>query len=168
MTSLSAESVRPRARQAGLVVKELADETLVYDLVRHRAHCLNRSAALAFKHCDGDTSVARLGELFESELGLRNDARLVWLALEQLAKAELLETRLQAPAEWGRLSRRDAVRRLGVGLAALLPVVSSIVAPTPAEASASCVQSCTGMPFGTPCNDCTDDYCDGNGTCINV
>src|SRR5207248_2525045 len=37
---------RPSARQDRLVVQELSDEVLVYDLDRHRAHCLNRAASL--------------------------------------------------------------------------------------------------------------------------
>ena len=42
--------MKPRARTEGLVVTELPDELLVYDLERHRAHCLNPTAALVFKH----------------------------------------------------------------------------------------------------------------------
>ena len=36
----------PRARQDELVVEELPDETLVYDLKRHKALCLNRTSVL--------------------------------------------------------------------------------------------------------------------------
>lgn len=35
----------PRSREAGLVVQELHEEALVYDLERHKAHCLNQIAA---------------------------------------------------------------------------------------------------------------------------
>ena len=42
--------MKPRARTEGLVVTELPDELLVYDLERHRAYCLNPTAALVFKH----------------------------------------------------------------------------------------------------------------------
>ena len=34
-------ALMPRARQDELVVEELPDETLVYDLKRHKARCLN-------------------------------------------------------------------------------------------------------------------------------
>jgi hypothetical protein len=43
----------PQARTEGLTVRELAEETLVYDKERHKAHCLNRTAACVWKHCDG-------------------------------------------------------------------------------------------------------------------
>ena len=41
------ELMLPEARQDGLVIEELLEEILVYDLKRHRAYCLNRTAALA-------------------------------------------------------------------------------------------------------------------------
>ena len=41
-------ALMPRARQDELVVEELQDETLVYDLKRHKARCLNRTAALVW------------------------------------------------------------------------------------------------------------------------
>ena len=53
--------MNPRARRDGLVIRELNGELLVYDLERHRAHCLNPTAALVFKQCDGRTSPARMG-----------------------------------------------------------------------------------------------------------
>ncbi len=52
-------ALMPRARQDELVVEELSDETLVYDLKRHKANCLNRTAALVWQDCDGQTSVAQ-------------------------------------------------------------------------------------------------------------
>ncbi|MBV9278705.1 MAG: hypothetical protein JOZ41_01360, partial [Chloroflexi bacterium] len=48
------ELLAPRARKNGLIVRELEDEVLVYDLERHRAHCLNRAAGLVWKHADGE------------------------------------------------------------------------------------------------------------------
>jgi hypothetical protein len=40
----------PRVRKKNLIIDELADEVLVYDLDRHKAHCLNRTAALVWKN----------------------------------------------------------------------------------------------------------------------
>ena len=47
----------PLARRERLLVEELPDEVLVYDLDREKAHCLNRTAALIWNHCDGRTTV---------------------------------------------------------------------------------------------------------------
>ena len=49
---------KPRRRKKGLAVQKLAKEVLVYDLERHRAHCLNEAAALVWRQCDGETSVS--------------------------------------------------------------------------------------------------------------
>ncbi len=39
------ECLTPLARHEGLVVQKLDGEVLIYDLQRHRAHCLNSTAA---------------------------------------------------------------------------------------------------------------------------
>jgi hypothetical protein len=160
--------VKPARRTEGLLVTEVMGEVLVYDLDRHRAHCLNPPAAVVFKHCDGTRSVADLARVLRRELGAPADPECVWLALDRLAEAELLQARVSRPARAGRLSRRALIRRIGV--AVLLPAVTSVVAPTPAEAAATCVSDCTGQAFGTPCSStapanclCT---CDGAGNCI--
>ncbi|HJZ82776.1 MAG TPA: PqqD family peptide modification chaperone [Pyrinomonadaceae bacterium] len=50
----------PRARSENLVIRELDDETLVYDMERDEAHCLNQTAALVWQRCDGRTTATRL------------------------------------------------------------------------------------------------------------
>ena len=130
----------PRAREHRLVLQELPDELLVYDLDRHKAHCLNRTAALVWRHCDGQTTVAEMARLVQRELKSPVDEAVVWLAVDRLGKAHLLRERVIPPACAPGLSRREVMRKLAVvgGLSILLPVVSSIVAPTAAQA-ASCI-----------------------------
>ena len=48
----------PKAKTAHLIVREIDDETLVYDMGRHAATCLNEFAAKVWRRCDGTTSVA--------------------------------------------------------------------------------------------------------------
>jgi hypothetical protein len=141
----------PRARTTRLVIRELADETLVYDLESHRAHWLNRATALVWGACDGKTDVQGLAAILERDLGLPAEPDLVWLALRQLERSGLLAERVSFAEGKTRVSRRELARRLGVGLALLLPAAASIVAPTPAHA-ASCIVDCAGQPNGTPCN----------------
>src|SRR5262245_10894015 len=119
--------MKPEKRREGLVVKELPEEILVYDLERHKAHCLNPAAAIVFKHCNGERTVAELTRLLRREIGTAADESWVHLALHHLDKAHLLE---EGPEVRGRdLSRRDMLKRAGIGLAAALPLVTSIVAP---------------------------------------
>ncbi len=157
--------MKPARRTEGLVVTELMGEVLVYDLERHRAHCLNPAAAVVFKHCDGTRSVEELAALLGRELGGPADPDCVWLALDHLGRARLLRQRVSRPKEAGRLSRRELARRLGI--AVLLPAVTSLVAPTSAEAAASCVNDCTGRPFGTPCYSISPINCSTNGCCCD-
>ena len=166
--------MKPRARSQGLLIRELGGELLVYDLERHRAHCLNPTAALVFRGCDGRTPVPALARRLRGE-GLPADERWVWLALDRLSKANLLEAKVEPPgAVSRRLSRRELIRRAGqvAGLAVLLPAVTSIVAPTPAEAAATCVTNCAGQTSLTPCyNSNPADcglvcVCDGSGNCM--
>jgi hypothetical protein len=157
-----AEQVIPHARKDGLVIKELPNEVLVYDLERHKAHCLNDTAALVWDRCDGKTTVTEMVDALQVESALPVDEDIVWLALDQLDKARLLEGPISRPSNKPRLSRRDAVRRIGI--AAAIPVVLSVLAPT-----ALAVGSCLGT--GEACNDnaeCCSGTCSGvspNATC---
>jgi len=162
-------TISPLQRTEGLVVRELSGELIVYDRQRHQAHCLNPTAAHVFRLCDGRTTVEELARRLGQELGGPAHLDLVWLSLQRLERAHLLEP-LEAPAGVRRQSRRELVRRLGLA-AAVLPVVATVLAPTPAQAVASaCVvgTNCAGNDL-TPC-DCIDGtFCDGQctgvGTC---
>jgi hypothetical protein len=52
--------LQPRARTEGLVINDLTDEVLVYDLKRDQAHCLNHTAAAVWKLCDGQRTAAQI------------------------------------------------------------------------------------------------------------
>lgn len=147
----------PRARTEELVIEELPDETLVYDLKRHKAHCLNHTAAAVWRHCDGSTPISQLALILEEESDLPRDQGIVHLALDRLQKAKLLEDGFDGPENGISHSRRDLVKKLALfGGAMMLPVVSSITSPAAAmQAStttrAACESSCTGL--GLPCSD---------------
>jgi hypothetical protein len=167
---LERKETRPQARRDDLLVEELADETLLYDLKRHQAYCLNRTAALVWRRCDGRTTVSEMAPLLAREPGLPADEGLVWMTLGRLRSAGLLEKGTMPPVDGTSHSRREIIRKLGLvgGLSVLLPLVQSIGAPTPAQA-ASCVSNCSGHANCTPCADnkgaCTK-VCSG-GTCKN-
>src|SRR5271169_6300727 len=92
----------PKAKTERLIVKVIDDETLVYDVSRHAASCLNEFAARVWRECDGETSVAEIAD------ALSEDEGAVWLALHQLAKAQLLTEAIAFPPDMiGAKSRRD-------------------------------------------------------------
>ncbi len=130
-------AIMPHARQDGLVIQDLPpNETLVYDLGRHHAHCLNRTATLVWRHCDGQMTVAEAAEALQAALSPEVDERLVYLTLEQLRTAQLLQEEVNVPLMGVKVSRRAFVRKLGVaGGLLLLPVVTSVKAPLAVEAA---------------------------------
>jgi Coenzyme PQQ synthesis protein D (PqqD) len=143
----------PKAKTEWLIVREIDGETLVYDRSRAAASCLNEFAARVWRECDGETSVAEIAA------ALGEDERAVWLALRQLTKAQLLTEAIAFPPGMSAAkSRREVAGRLGLGLGAAA-LVTSIVAPMPAQA-ASCVpfQGVCAGPAGTPSNCCQTPF----------
>ena len=66
---MTTTSPMPKAKTDRLIVKVIDDETLVYDVSRHAATCLNEFAARVWRECDGKTSVADIAHaLGEDEL----------------------------------------------------------------------------------------------------
>lgn len=162
--------MKPVARREGVLVRELPGEMLVYEQGEHRAHCLNRTAAAVFANADGTRTVAELARLVAPGADVAESEGVVEEALARLADAGLLEP-TGAPGGW---SRREWVRRAGLGAALLLPAVASIVVPTPAEAAATCASTCVGKSDGTPCScfgadpctaTCISNSCSDGGTC---
>ncbi len=126
--------MQPKARHRNVIVREIAGEFVLYDEKTQRAHELNAAAASVWRHCDAKTSIGDLAAALAIETALPADEEVVHLALDQLSKAGLLEGPHEAFE--ARMSRRQIVHRLGLAgsLAFLLPVVSTLVAPSPAMA----------------------------------
>jgi hypothetical protein len=164
----------PRARREGLEVQELVDEVLVYDLERHRAHGLNKLASLVWQHCDGKTKLSTVAGILGKELHIPADPELVRFVLARLSKAQLLDEDTKLETDSRGYTRREFVRKLkklGLAASVMLPVVTSIVAPTPAHAQ-TCVpqHDCVGKPNCTPCANpggaCTSNWMCCNGQCM--
>jgi Coenzyme PQQ synthesis protein D (PqqD) len=154
-------TVLPRTRTDNLVVRELDDETLVYDTERDEAHCLNQTAALVWKHCDGKTTAREAVQSLQGTLGVSVDADIVWLAVQQLQRFHLVE---DTPKKSPGVSRRALVLKYAPAALAL-PVIMSITAPTPAQSASPCAFS-EGRPNGCPCS--SDSQCANScnsGTC---
>ncbi len=155
MKNLS-KQITPQARMNGIVVEELADEVLVYDLDRDRAHCLNQTAANVWKLCDGNSSPAEIATRLGVELEPAAAQEVVWAAIDQLGRAGLLDKKLKRPT--AAISRRDVMKRIAVAAAIGVPVVTSIVAPKATHA-ANC------RPSGQACNasaQCCSGVCNTN------
>lgn len=165
--------MKPQLRKSGLLVRRIGEESVVYDLERHEAHCLNASAAAVLTRCDGQTDSREMVSQLRVALCADVDERWVRLALDGLEKACLLELVPSSDAAPKSADRREVLRRAGIGAVLLLPAVVSIVAPTPAEA-ATCIlwDECTATNPGTPCHlgdgNCTGLQCTGEDACAPI
>jgi len=117
------------------VVQDLGDETIVYDPETHRAHALNKTAALVFGRLDGRHDFEALARHLGQALGQPPQKALVTAAVNELGAANLLNSPVAA------LPRRLILRGLAAGLT---PLVISVAVPA-AAASGSC------LPMGGVC-----------------
>ncbi len=161
------EATMPRSRVDQLIVQEMPEETLVYDLERHKAHCLNAAAAAVWRRCDGKTDVLEVARELHRENGLPENPDVVWTAIGQLRKAKLLDGPVDIPAAFLNTGRREALKRIGLvgGAAALLPVITSIVAPT-AVSAVTCKAS--GFKGCTSSAQCCSGLCNTPGMVTGV
>jgi hypothetical protein len=153
----------PKRRNRGLIIREIDDEILIYNNETDKAYCLNETAALIWRACDGLSSPKQISNSLTSLLGARVDERIVWFALKQFKKDDLLENSVILPDHLSAagLSRRQMVHVLGVAALVAVPVVTSLIAPTPAQASTclpagqhctASIQCCTGLCVGNTCS----------------
>jgi len=160
----------PVARKEGLVIQEMSDEVLVYDLDTNKAHCLNQTAATVWKNCDGRNSVADISKIFGSQSGRAIDEDLIWLAIDQLNEKNLLAD--EVTARFAGESRREVIKKVGLAAVVALPIVTSLVAPKSVSAQSRCanpacecnlnVRPCTN-PGGCACNSMT-----GTSNCPSI
>lgn len=126
-----------QARTREIVIQELENETLVYDLQTNKIVCLNQTSAIVWKHCNGKNSVAEIANILSVQMKTIVGEEVVEFAIEQLKKENLLERGDKIRLKISNLSRREAIRKIGLSSAIMLPIISSVIAPTVAEA-----QSC--------------------------
>lgn len=125
----------PVARDEGLLIEQVADETVVYDDRTKEAHCLSPLAAVVFAHCDGKTNADQLAGIASERLDETVDSDGVLDALGQLEERKLLAV--------GTFSRRTMLRKtaLAGGVVIGAPLISSVFAPAAiAGGSATCAQ----------------------------
>lgn len=149
----------PVARQSGLVVQEMPEEVLVYDLETNKAHCLNQSAAFVWKSCDGKNSVMDIVREFEREGRGKVTEDFVWLAIDQLHENGLLAGDV-APRFTGQ-SRRQVLKTIGLASVVALPVIASLVAPKSALGNLSCACTAPGDCVGR-------SFCQSQQVCNNL
>jgi len=154
----------PLRRRTGLIIQEIENELLIYDQERDRSHCLNWTAMLIWEVCDGRTSKSEMCRVLSQALQSPVSEGFVLYGLRELARNHLLEKPSQVSAAvTAGMTRRQIMRAMGLATVIALPLVTSIVVPTPAQA-ATCFPSGAACSTGAQC--CPPGICQGNGTCL--
>ena len=137
----------PKSRTDNVVVQETNEEVLVYDLDSNKAVCLNVTAAIVWKLCDGKRTASEIAEEVSRQLKKPVTDELIWLAIDQLKAENLLSNGEAIETSFNGLTRREIIRKVGIASMIALPLVSSIVAPKAVAAqSISCVVgTCIGF-----------------------
>ena len=144
------ESDSPRARTRKLHIQEVGHELLVYDLESHQAHCLNPTTAFVWKLCDGTRSLSDIAALTAAHLGIEPNEDVVLAALDECAKADLMDD-AEAHEARRRISRRDLLKKAGL-VTVLIPTIMTITAPPAHAAASTCLSlACPGAGPSPAC-----------------
>ena len=135
-------------RVDGLLVERIDGEVLVVKESSHEAHALNEAASIVFDLCDGSMSREAMAAEVARRTGLPVDEGVVDLALADLVEAGLVVLDDEAPA----ITRRSLIRRLALPAAAMamLPVVETVLMPSPASAQSGPVPPTGPSPSQGP------------------
>lgn len=150
-------------RKDGVVTQEVDKEILVYDLGKNKAYCLNETSAIVYQMCDGERSVSEITEKVSSKLRKPVSEDLVWLAIDQLQKEQLVDTGVVAGERFVGLDRREVLRKIGLASIVALPLITGVIAPPAAHAASGCTPAacaCSG-PDNTTITSCAP----GVGVC---
>ena len=115
------------------------DELHVFDHQQQQTYALNTTSALVLKHCDGRTTPEQLTDPLRQKFNVsRAEAeQMTWLALDALAKANLLEAEVARPRPLSsKLTRRQMLTTFATAGAALavVPMVALVTAQARAQA----------------------------------
>ena len=138
----------PPTKNDNIVVQNIGKEILIYDLGSHRAYCLNETLAKIYAACDGKMTFQEFKKLhpFTDDL--------IFLSLDELKRENLIETIDDYESPFATLTRREAIKRVGLATSFALPLISSLVVPSAINAASPT----------TPCSNTANTPCPFNGT----
>lgn len=139
---------KPKTRNENIVIQEMNNEILIYDLKDNKAFCLNETSAMIYQLCDGTKTIADISSLMSQKLKTLVNEDLVPLALDELKRDGLLEHAEGFDNYCAGFSRREMVRRAGLASMVALPLVLSIIAPHAVQSASTCLG--LGIPFCSP------------------
>lgn len=141
----------PLSRQRDLLTRELENEVLIYDLEIDKAFSLNQTSSLVWLACDGKKNISQITESVSAKLKSPATEDLIWFTIDELKKLNLIENGEQLPSAFNGISRREVIKKVGLGTMVALPVIASLSAPKAANAASVLVgfgEACTGSANG--------------------
>lgn len=148
----------PKVRNQNIVIQEIGDEILIYDLEINKAYCLNETSAIVYQNCDGET------DFTEIKTNHNFSEELISFALEQLEKENLLEKDSGFISPFKGFSRREVIKKIGLSSMVALPVIASVIAPKAINA-ASCNLLAAGQTTTIVCTFAIVGGCAANDGC---
>ncbi len=128
MRTQNTNSTLAQVKGSHLIVESLGNEVVVFDRRVNKAHILDPRAAAIWRAAENGCSLDDVALLMEATTADER-RKIAQIAVADLASAGLVTSDVQA------LPRRQALRTLG--RVAALPMVISILAPTPAAAASN-------------------------------
>lgn len=139
-------TIKPKIINSNIVVQEFEKELLLYDLITNKAFCLNETSAFIWQLCDGTNSTTEISRQLSKHFKANLDENFVWLAIEQFKRDGLLDESIPIEIDFGGLSRRQMIKKVGLATMIALPLISSIIAPIVAMAASSCFPPFATLP----------------------
>lgn len=145
----------PKARTTGIIEQEAGAELMIYDTRLNKAYLLNETSKIIYAAC------AERMTFDELKRRHRFSDDLIHFALDELRASGLIEG--ETYNRFSGLTRRDVIKRVGIGTLAAVPVIAALTAPIAANAASNCPAASgnnipSGCPAGTPVQT-------GNSTC---
>jgi len=163
----------PLARSERVVVENVGDETVIYDLDSNVAHALKPLAAAVYTYADGKNTAAEIAELASYRLASTVTEADVEGALDQLESAALLETPM-LDVHTG-VSRRTALKTFaaaGAGSMLVMSIATSAASAcvtcstVPSNGSNTCTTNTVGNAGPGDCKLCTAaNQCGSDSVC---
>jgi hypothetical protein len=100
---------KPLGRRRDIVIQELREEILIYNLQTDRAYCLNKTASLIWQLCDGNKTAGEISIQISRQLKSPVNEEFVWVALERLYRENLIENDFGFSIPCDALSRREII-----------------------------------------------------------
>lgn len=153
----------PVACYEDIVVQEIKDEVLVCDTKSNRVFCLNETAGEVWKLCDGEKSIREISAILSKKMRSDVSEEMVLFSLAELSRENLLAEKFSADNLYGGISRREVIKKIGLGSIVALPLITAIIMPTAAHAQSGC-PAIDPFPNGCACNssfECDSSCCLG-------